>query len=402
MNKRRVPILNFYLYSILLIATPFLLLQNYLQTAVGLVSRATLDLGKTQIPYTVLIAVILVLLFFFLLRKSFTGTRWIALVTVAVMFAIGQLTSDYYFAHRFYDLQHNWHYLAYGIFSYIAYKRFSLKPRPLQYILMRIFLSAFSISLFDEFIQIYLSNRIFDLHDVAKDMWGNMIGVVFVFFFVRSGMDFKNYRFHQPGAGLYFTNPFSLLIIEVVVSYIFLFVSSVLSDKIFWPDLILITLLVFSIVFILMLLSRNKIVRWITLSAVLLLMVLILVNVFREDRKITWISPGLLSLNGVPLMYFDYLIYPEGGFRAVNKKTHFVMRDKQKIDDLNPDILLIGTGSDNTGGKGWNDILNMEISYNAKENKLFQIIKQPNPQACLTYNRLVMENKKVLFIIHNP
>ncbi len=402
MNKLKIPIYNFYLYTLLLIATPFLLLQNYLQTAIGVVSRASLDLGFMKLPYTVMLAVLLAAIVFVLVRKSLNKFKWISLAVVIAMFALGQYTSDYYFGHKFYDLQHNWHYFAYGIFAFIAYKRFSLKAKPFQQVLLRIFLSAFSISLFDEFIQIYISNRVFDLHDVAKDMWGNMIGVVFVFFFLRKGIDFKNYLFHQVRAKQYFTNPFSLLILETVFAYIFLFVSSLLADKLYWFNLMVITALLFFIVFMLILLSRNKIVRWITTSVVLLCMILTLFAAFQENKKVKYISPGFLSFNKIPLVYFDYLIYPEGGFRPVNKKTLFMLRDKQKINDLNPDIVLFGTGTDHSGGKGFNDLLKMEILYNAKENKLFQIIKQPNPQACETYNRLLSEKKKVLFIIHNP
>lgn len=402
MKKVKIPLLNFYLYTLLLIVTPFLLLQNYMQTAIGVASRASVDLGFVSLPYVVIIGAVLLLLFFIYYLKKFNKIRWISLALIIAMFAAGQLISDYYFGHRFYDLQHNWHYFAYGIFAYIAYRRFSLKNRPLHLILLRIFLFAFCISLFDEIVQVYISGRVFDLHDVAKDMWGNMIGVVFVFFFIRGGQDFKNFKVYQPKIRQYFTNPFSFLILELIFAFVFLSVSSLLAESEYWRSLILVTLLVFLIFFILHLISGKKILRLIILSVILLVIVWMLYASFKQQKSVSYVASSYVKFNGIPLIYFDYMIYPDGGFRPVNKKKHFVLRDKLKINDIAPDILLIGTGNDNSGGKGWNDLKMTELLYNAQADKLFQIIKQPNPKACETYNRLLREKKKVLFIIHNP
>jgi hypothetical protein len=95
------------------------------------------------------------------------------------------------------------------------------------------------------------------------------------------------------------------------------------------------------------------------------------------------------------------MIFPDGGFRTVDKKTSLGNRDKQKIESLNPDIVLIGKGTKGQGGKGWQDNKMTEMIYNPTYNKVYQIIKLPNKQACEAYNQLEKQHKRVLFIIHN-
>jgi len=377
------------------------MLQNYLQTAIGEASRAAINCGSLKVPYTVIITALILIIFFYLSRKILSKRRFLFLGLIFTFFAIGQMTADYYYGHHFYDLQHNWHYIAYGIFAFIAYRRFTIKPQPTYKILYRIFLMAILVSIFDEFIQIYISNRVFDLSDVAKDLWGNMTGSIFVFFYLEDGKDFPNYKLRQKTIKEYFTNPFSLLSLEIIFAYVFLFVSSQLTDEKYKFNLAFIVILVFLIIFILIFSGKNKVVRWIIRGALVFLAVLIFGAAHFGTPKIKYISSGHINYNGIPLMYFDYMIFPDGGFRTVDKKESFNMRDKQKIEALNPEILLIGTGSKGKGGKGWTDNEVTQMIFNITTSKIYQIIKLPNKQACDTYNRLHKEGKKILFIIHN-
>jgi VanZ family protein len=377
------------------------MLQNYLQTAIGVSSRAAVDLGFIKLPYTIIIASILIILFFYLSRKIITKKKLTILALVIVFVAVGQLTADYYYGHRFYDLQHNWHYIAYGIFSFIAFRRFSVKPKPINKTIFYIFIMALIISAFDEFIQIYISGRVFDLSDVAKDLWGNMAGTVFVFFYLEGGKGFPNYKLRCKKVKEYFSNPFSLLCLEVVFTYIFLFVSSQITDEKYKFNVVFITILIFLIAFSLIHLGRNKVMRWIIRSFLIIITGIVLVSAFLGKANMKYISPNIVNYNGIPLVYFDYMIFPGGGFRTVDKKEVFTLRDKQKIENLNPDILLLGTGSKGNGGKGWQDNEATEMVYNTFKNKVYQIIKLPTKQACITFNRLKRQNKRVLFIIHN-
>ncbi|HNW71098.1 MAG TPA: VanZ family protein [Bacteroidales bacterium] len=401
MKKARITLINFYLFTILLIVTPFLMLQNYLQNAIGRASRAAIEFDFFRIPYVVIIAIIVLILFFYFSRKILTKKKLLYLGFILVFVAIGQLTSDYYFGHHFYDLQHNWHYIAYGIFSFVAFRRFSIKPAPTHKILFRIFIMALAISVFDEFIQVYISSRVFDLSDCGKDLWGNMAGSVFVFFFLEDGKGFPNYRLRNKKLKEYYTNPFSLLCLEAVFAYIFLFVASQITDSAYKFNVIFITLIFFIIVFLLIHAGKNKIIRWVIRGGLFLLIIIVFTAARFGDSGIKFVRPGYLNYNGIPLFYFDYMIFPNGTFRTVDKKGSFNLRDKQKIENLGPDILLIGKGSKGQGGKGWNDILTNEMVYNTYKHKVYQVIKLPNRQACETYNRLKKQHKDVLFIIHN-
>jgi len=401
MKKTFFPIANFYLYTILLIVTPFLMLQNYLQNAIGGVSRAAVDLGFVSIPYVIIIALIALALFFYFSRKTLSKKRLMVLGFIMLFFATGQMTADYYFGHHFYDLQHNWHYFAYGIFSFLAFQRFSVKPTPLNKILIKIFLLALTISVSDELIQVFISSRVFDLSDCGKDLWGSMAGSIFVFFYLENGKGFPNYQLRNKKLIEYYTNPFSLLCLEVIFAYIMLFIASQITDEKYKFHVVAITLIFFIIVFLLMYAGRNKAVRWIIRSSLLLVAIIVFFAARFGDSGAKYISPGHINYNRIPLLYFDYMIFPNGSFRTVDKKVSFTLRDKQKINDLDPDILIIGKGSKEQGGKGWRDNETTEMYYNISKHKSYQIIKLPNSQACLTFNRLKKLNKKVLFIIHN-
>ena len=98
---------------------------------------------------------------------------------------LGQITSDYYIDYKFYDLQNNWHYFAYGFFSFIIYSYYKLKSVPMHRINLYAFGLAGAISIFDEFFQNFMSQRVFDLSDVAKDLWGVVMGLIIINFIVE-------------------------------------------------------------------------------------------------------------------------------------------------------------------------------------------------------------------------
>jgi len=393
--------INYYLYTLLLILTPFLMLQNFLQNAIGTASRATIKIFTWDIPITVIIAIIILLIISYFLRKWFSKKRLIVIGIIIIFFAIGQLTSDYYFGHHFYDLQHNWHYFAYGIFTYIAFRKLSVKQQPLYKIFYKIFLLSLSISLFDEIIQVFISSRVFDLSDVAKDLWGSIIGCIFVFFCMKEGKGIPNYTLRQSTLKKYITNPFSLFCLEVIFAYIFLFVSSQLTNEKYIFSVFFITLTLFVLAFLLIHVGRNKYLRWAVRGVFVIVICIVVYAAYNGSPQTKFVSGGYIKYNGIPLLYFDYMIFPDGAFRIVDKKELFKGRDKQKIENLNPDILLIGTGTKGQGGKGWMDNESSQMVYNRFYNNVYQLIKLPNKKACETYNRLSEEGKKVLFIIYN-
>ena len=64
------------------------------------------------------------------------------------------------------------------------------------------------------------------------------------------------------------------------------------------------------------------------------------------------------------------------------------------------DIIIIGSGMDGLGGKGFPDESNF-FKYNPFFKRGTQVIILKNSEACELFNRLKRENKNVLFILHN-
>lgn len=156
------------LYTLLLIATPFIMLRTYLQQAVTKLSRWSVPLGSLELP--VVLTFVLVCAAFILLLTYRRLTIW---KVAAGFFVIGmdylaQQITDFYSAHRFYDLQQNWHYFAYGVFAYMIYRDRAPKGKPLARIILTSFVFAFVASAFDEWFQRYTNNRVFDISDIAR------------------------------------------------------------------------------------------------------------------------------------------------------------------------------------------------------------------------------------------
>lgn len=393
--------INLVLYCILLIVTPFLMLQNYLQDAIGKLSWFSFPIGNYDCPFILIFAVLLAIPGIFYLIKNYSHKRLLGIAIVTTLLLIAYNTSDYYYNHHFYDLQHNWHYLAYGLFSYLAWRHFSSKGINAGKIILRTYFIAFAMSLSDEITQVFISGRVFDLSDVAKDLWGCLIGLAFINFVV---LEFKyvNFKNFWPRKKEHLSNfPAWILIVEFVFAIVFLNVSSVLSDIIYIKQVIRYTLIYFVVLFILFRLLSEKTGRIISIGTVSFVIALVILTFSFSAPKVKYENDNFFYYKRIPIVYFDLMIYPNGMIRPVDKKTRFNMRDKQKINSIGPDILIFATGSKNQGGKGFHDQKKVEIKYNPVQNKAYQIIKLPNKEAFKLYNRLIEEKKLVLMIVHN-
>jgi len=402
-KKTYSPLTNLILYVILLVATPFLLLQNYLQSFIGKLSIFNFELFGITIPYVVIIAFVLLTTLIIANLKYLTRFRIISLLVTFLLLIIGQKLSDFYFNHKFYELQHNWHYFAYGIFSYISYRYFKSKNISDAKIILFTFLSAISISTFDEFIQIYISNRIFDIGDIGKDTWGSVIGMFFIFFVVKKGeIITQSWKVREKKIRDYLNNPFSALFLETIFTLILLFVSSQLTNIEYLGYSIFISIGIFLIFFFIFHLSQKKIFKWIFIS---LLIIYILVQGFffikYHKKSITYNSYGITIYKGIPLLFFDVMIFENGNFRFVDKKHDFNTRDINTICHYSNNILLIGSGKDGLGGNGFPKKLESQFIFNTVQFKPLQVIILNTSEACKKYNQLKKEGHNVIFIIHN-
>ncbi len=398
------PLTNLILYSLLLIATPFLLIQNYLQQAIGMLSQSSFSLWDLNVPYILAIAIIFMITFILILRHQITRFRILALITVIALIILGQNSTDYYFNHKFYELQHNWHYFAYGIFSYIMYRFLKHKKLPSERIILYIFITALSISTFDESIQILISSRIFDICDVAKDAWGTIMGMVVVFFVIERGKIISNgWKIRQRKISDYLKHPFSLLFLETIFAYILLLISSIISNKEYIKYTILFTLIAFIIFFFIFHNSQKKIFRKIFIGlAIIILAIQSFYFIKYHKNNIISNEKGLIVYKGFPLPFFDIMIYPNGTFRFVDKKILFNNPDKfNTIYCIAKDVLIIGSGSKGQGGKGFPEQKETQFVFNPITKQPLQVIILKTPEACKKFNSLKEKGYNVLFIIHN-
>jgi VanZ family protein len=392
-----------FLYVLLLIATPFLLLQNYLQSFIGEISASTYPVGGMDIPVTLTIAIAMIGLILCFSYKKFNRLRAISWLIVIFLFWIGQNSTDYYFNHKFYELQFNWHYFAYAIFAFINYRALSLKKSAPEKVIKLTFVSALGTSTLDELLQVPLSNRIFDLGDISKDVWGTMIGLFIIYFILENGSILRNgWKLRQRTIIDYTKKPLSILILLFILSYIFMAISSLLTETKFILPAVLITLLLFGAVFMIIHLTQFKLWRNLILAFSSLLFVIQLYSFGKHfNDNIVSTSKNILNYKGIPIIYFDVMIYPDGLFRLVDKKTEFNQRDQQTIVQKCENIIVFGTGIEGDGGKGFPFSGETQFIFNEVNNKGVQIILKNNKTACNIYNRIKKEGKRPALIYHN-
>ncbi len=391
------------LYILLLIATPFLLLQNYLQSVIGELSNLTYQIGKVDIPVTVTIAVLGIIVILKYSYRKLNKFRIFSWLVVIILFWIGQKSTDYYFNHSYYELQYNWHYFAYAIFAYLNYRALTHKNVASHKIILLTFVSALATSTLDEFLQMPLSNRIFDVGDISKDLWGTSIGLIIIYFILENGKIIsKGWVIRQTKLINYFKNPLSALSLVVLLTYIFMVIASILTETMYLFNTILVTTLLFTILFLIIHLTQFKFYRNLIISIGVILTILQSVFFIKNyNDGITYNSNNILIYKGIPIVYFDVLIYPNGFFRLVDKKERFNQRDQQTIFDLCENIVIFGTGENGTGGKGFPKLDQTQFVFNEETNKGIQIILQKNNDAIVTFNRISKEGKRPTLIIHN-
>lgn len=390
------------MYALLLIFTPFLMLQNFLQTAIGRFSILSYNFLGRDIPYLFSVILLLFIILLILIRRQITFYRAASFLVVLLLLAIGQSSTDYYFKHKFYELQHNWHYFAYGGFAFLAYRYFYFRKFPTEKIILYTFLSAIFLSSFDEIAQVFISDRIFDICDIGKDTWGTVVGIIFVQFVLRQGKDMRGWKIRHRHLKDYYRHPFSLLFLEIWYAYFFLSVSSLLTEMQYWFIGITIPMFIFLIFFILFHLSGKAVFR-IIIPALLILILLVQAYFYAtyKNDNIIYNTYGLTVYKGIPIPFFDILIFENGTFRLVDKKYEFNGRDILTLYSKSSDILLIGSGRDGLGGIGFPEDFEVQFVFHNYTKTGMQLIILKTPEACQTFNRLKQEGYNVVFLIHN-
>ena len=392
------------MYSMLLVATPFILLQSFLVETIGRVSGTTVALGGLDIPIVAAGALVLVIAAAVYFRSHITRRLIIAVVIVLLMITLAQQITDYYFDHNFYDLQQNWHYIAYGIFAYMLYRDLHPRGWPAARIMLLTYCAALLFSTFDETFQMHLSSRVFDVSDIAKDVSGALMGIVLVYLGGPMGetllANWRPIRHHRLRD--YLDHPVSALVLMTAFAALLVCISSLLSDFEHWPIVVALTVGGFVLFFLLLHLSQYKWCKYTLLTVVVLGVAAQAWSFFKyRSDYIVHNRFGLTVYKGIPVPFFDLMVFPDGGFRLVDKKHYFNSRDQAFFLRRKPDILLIGSGSRGLGGKGFFETAPNQFIYNRYTKQGTQVIILPTPEACRRFNQLKQEKKNVLFVLHN-
>jgi hypothetical protein len=398
------PRLHVSLYSALLVMTPFIMLRTYMQDALGRFSSSHVSLLGLRLPTVLAIAGVLAIAALVAVRRKIRLRHVLAGLLGLAMFRLGQLMTDYYFGHRFYEVQQNWHYVAYSIFAFMVYRDQRVRGAPLaRFVLVTLGL-AFVYSSFDEWFQLFINSRIFDPCDVAKDVWGAVIGVTMVLVGGRHRelADGAWRRVRQPSLRAWFRHAPSVWVLLTGIAFLFLIISSLLTDHHYLLNIALLTLGSGAVYFAVLHLSQF---RW-PGRALLALGVAgaIALGVSHLRHRGDGIGPhryGWTVCRGIPVPYFDVLVFPDGRFRPVDKKHYFTPRDRIFIDKQGADIVLIGSGYRGLGGLGFPHQKGSRFVYNAQTQRGMQVIIESAAEAIAHYNRLREQGKRVLLILHS-
>lgn len=404
LNPKAIPLIQYVLFAILVVMTPFVVVTKYLQGAVHDVSHLKWSLLGLEIPIIGSLAIIAFIAFLVWQRHNFTRSRIVAAGFILLMILLAYWVQDLYADMSLYDLQRNWHYIAYAAYVFMFFRAFHIRGVSKAKMVLLSFISAIGLSTFDEFFQLFMSHRCFDVSDIAKDSWGTMMGLILVLFVSETygKIDLARNSIRQKKLTDYFRHPLSALAVTGSLSFSSLMISPLLTEQEYVTAFILITVMLFVLILGVIHISQFKPLR----IALVIIAVIIVLGAgtsffINKGEGITYNTYSLTVYNGIPIPFFDVIIYPNGLPRLTDKKHFFNNMDKDYFMSNEIPILLIGTGSIGKGGEGFNIRDGTYFVYNKFRQSGTQMIIMRTAEACRVYNRLIKSGKKVMFVLHN-
>jgi len=386
-------------YILIIFSAPFIMCKYYLQNLIGNISESHFEVMGHIIKIVPLLFLTFLLFIIIFSLKRVNYFRLLSFTFIVLVIYLGQNISDFYIGQSIYDIQNNWHYFAYTLFSYLMYRYLNSKKVVPAKIILYTFFAAMIISTSDEMFQLQMTNRVFDLGDIGKDILGSVIGLILIYFIIENGNIIRNgWHFRQKKISDYLKNPLSLLFLELAFTIIFLSFSSILTEKPVRFNAVIISLTFFILFFIVFHLSVYKSVRSILFGLVVIQIVSFAVF---SRKDIIYNAKNIVIYKGIPIPYFDVMFFENGSFRLVDKKSFFRYVDLYTINKYTTAILLLGSGENGEGGNGLAKKEKMQFAVNKETKDIMQIIILKNSEAVTLYNNLKKQNKKVTFILHH-
>jgi len=410
-TKLHSPIAHFVLY-ILILKVVLPLLDIYRTKSISIVFEEL----SVYAPATICLISIILLLWAVFFRKIVINKITLYKIIFTVIGLLLLILLDYVL--NFYGKPNTryvfccCHFFAYALYSVLLYRVLWIYKISTIRIVLLIYISALILATIGEFLQTLpkISPGIFDINDIAKDGWGALVILFVTFYFTREGLfcPIKKQTRFQRNIKEYLKSPITLIILLSIFNLLLLIFSYLLTSPIYYYKLILFTCIIFTAVFLILHIIQYRTARRIfyVLSIIVILVQGFLFIKYRKEN-ILFNFYGLTIYKGIPILFFDALIYPNGFFSLVDKKHIFNETDKERLLNLKSDLIIIGSGSNGMGGKGLcsNDkskhgkgecILNMNNEISTK------IVILKTPEACNFFNRMKNQNdKKILFVIHN-
>ncbi len=395
---------QYILFTILVVLTPFIVVTRYLQGVVHIFSHLSFSVFNFDVPYILVIALAGIIFLLIKYVKFLTRRKLLGLLFIAALLSIAHQTMDLYLQMSFFDLQQNWHYVAYSAYAFFFFRAFRFRNMPLNKMIIFTYLSAIGMSVFDEAFQFFMSDRVFDISDIAKDSLGVYCGLILIIFVTETygSIDFNRSDFTHRRLTDYFLHPLSLLVTAGVLTLSFIFISPLLTAHDNWQYCLLGGFGLFVIVMLTIHLMQFRKIRIVLISIILLIIILLCGSfTMNFNQNISHAAFGFTVYKGVPVPFFDVLIYPGGCFRLVDKKHHFNEKDINYFLQQSADIILVGKGYHGNGGKGFDIDIGTYFIFNQFTQKGTQVIILPTPEACEKFNQLREEGKSVLFVLHS-
>ena len=404
-RDKTIPMIQMLLFGTLVVATPFVVVVRYLQGAVHDLSHLMWSPFGIEIPIIATAVVAGFIAFIVWQRSKINKVSLTASLVIVAMITLAQNVQDLYGDMSVYDLQRNWHYIAYGGFSFFFFQAFFARGMSIAHMIFYSFVCAIGMSVFDEFFQFFMSNRIFDISDIAKDSWGSIIGLILVLFVSQKWgtVNLGEHTVWQKRLIDYVNNPLGAFTVIGTFSFMLIINSPLLTDDrhAFLLMMVVCAATVFTLVIIHLLQFPR--IRLAIISPTVVFLLLLSGSFFmHKNSYITYAKNGLTIYKGLPIVGWDVMIYPSGFPRLVDKKHFFNGQDKQFfLKQDNVDIILFGSGYEGNGAKGFKMEEGAFFIYDEYHLKATQVIIMKTQDAVKVYNRLMEEGKSVLFVLHS-